>query len=467
MIKIISILATASLISSAFGKEFQINEEKFEQKVSLTGIAKPIGATEVSIAPKVWGDFVIEKIIPHGTLVKKGERIVWIDTEKCDVYLNEQIKERELDALKLESAKKELEELKVSTERSLRNAKINFDREAADYAYYTEVSHPESIASSKLSGEVSKWNLANVEEELKQLLKMYAEDGLTEETEEIIITRHKNSVTHRRFTNKKAQEAMKHELEVELPRQLADRKRQHEKAAITYDYQKRVLNKALQEKEISVAKLVMAEAQKAKKLAECKADRAAMEITAPHDGYVYYGSFEQNFWKKDIATKYLHEGSKLPSHKPFMTIVPAAADLVISASADSAVTRNIEVGSVGQLRINASPWQRFESKVTALSEVPNMQGSWSVELSSDLPKGSALKAGEGVLVSFTTYQKEQAISVPVAALTEEADGSFSVQVKMADGETQATAVTLGKSSASMVEVLSGLSAGQVITYGDE
>ena len=467
MNKFFCMLATASLLNTTYGTEFQINEELFEQTVSITGIAKPLGAAEVSITPTVWKDFVIEKVVPHGTKVKKGDTLVWVDTEACDDYLKEQVKERELDAIQLQSAQKELEELKASTERALARAQRSDDRVVEDYKHYTEVEKALDIEKAKLNGDLAKWKLESVEEELKQLLKMYEEDGLTEETEEIILKRHKNSVKYAVFSHKLSEAETKRDLEVVQLRSQADKKRQFEKAAIDLKYQQRTLAKSLKEKEISVAKLLMADAKKAKKFAGCKADREAMSIVAPQDGYVYYGAFEANHWKKDVANKHLYEGSKLPTNKVFLTVVPNEAKMAISASVDSSVTSNIEVGSVGQLRINSNPWSRFESKVTAVSSVPNMQSAWSVELSSELPEGQSLKAGEGVLVNFTTYKNEKAMSVPVEALTEGADGSFSVQLKMADGESKKTVVTLGKNTAKRVEVLSGLSAGQVITYGDE
>lgn len=467
MIKIINILASATLLSTLNGAEYQINETKFEQKVSIKGIAKPQVSAEVSISPKVWGDFVIEKIVEHGTKVKKGERIVWIDTEKCDVYLREQAKERELDMLKLENAKRELDELRVSTERRLAQAETKYQRELEDFAYFNEVVIPAKIAEVKINVEAAKWSNENVREELKQLLIMYAEDGLTEETEEIIVQRQKNSVKYSDFKLQKAQESARLELEVKIPREQADRQRKHEQAVISWEFAKRTLPQALQEKEIAVEKLIMADAKKAKQFAEAKADREAMNIVAPQDGYVYYGEFEESSWDRDVASKYLHVGNKLPTQKVFMTIVPEDAKMVVGASAGSSVYRNIKVGSKGRLLVNSSPWSRFESRVTAVSQVPNTQGGWSVELSSDLPEGVALKAGEDVKVNFTTFIKESAISVPTNALTEEADGSFSVLLKMTDGETRKTTVVLGESTASKVEVLSGLSVGQVIQIGDD
>lgn len=465
--KLINILAAASLIGSLNGAEYQINESKFERKVSLNGIAKPLGAVELSIAPKVWSEFVIEKIVDHGTKVLKGERIVWIDSEKCDSYLAEQEQVRKLDAIQLDSAKMELEELKVNTERALAAEQLKYERELADFTYYNEVIMPGAIAEAKINAQAAKWNNQNVREELKQLLMMYAEDGLTEETEEIILQRQKNAVLISDFKLEKAQKLEALQLEVNIPRQQVDRLQQHEQAVIRFEQAKRTLVKALQEKEIAVSQLVMADAKKAKQLAEAKADRESMNIVAPQDGYVYYGEFEESSWDRATALKYLHEGGSLPAHKVFMTIVPENAKMVVSASADASVYRNIKIGSLGRLLVNSSPWSRFESKVTAVSEVPNMQGGWSVELSSELPAEIALDAGENVKVNFTTFIKERAISVPTRALTEEVDGSFSVLLKMTDGETKKTTVVLGESTTSKVEVLSGLSVGHVIQIVDE
>lgn len=467
MTKTISMLATATLLSSAIAEEHSVSEGLFEKKVSLTGIAKPINAVEVSIAPKVWGDFIIEDLVPHGTKVAKGDRLFWINTEKCDDYLTEQVEVRKLDAIKLAAAKKELAELEVSTKRGLAQAKQNFDREQDDYKHYLEEVIPQEQISYDLDLESSSWSLDAAQEELRQLLKMYEEDGLTEETEEIIIHRHKNSVKVAEYRKLVAESKAKRGLKVGFDRKKADRKRTNEQAAINFEYTKRTLKKALEEKRIAVKQLELAEAKKAKSHAEAIADRKAMEMLSPSDGYVYYGSFKGNTWKRDIANKFLNVGSKLPANKGLVTIVPVKPELEISAYVDSTVARSLAKGEVGQLRVNAEPFKRFDSKVKFIADVPNVQDAWEVKLSSELPKNVELLAGEGVKVSFWGYRNEKALTVPVAALTEEPNGDFSVELKMAEGENKTQVVTLGKSENGTVEVLSGLEAGQVIQYGDE
>ncbi len=61
--------------------------------------------------------------------------------------------------------------------------------------------------------------LSNQQEELRQLTKMYAADDLTEDTEEIILTRQKDAVVTAEFALRMETLDYKRALEVALPRE--------------------------------------------------------------------------------------------------------------------------------------------------------------------------------------------------------------------------------------------------------
>ncbi|MFC4990950.1 acyltransferase family protein [Rubritalea tangerina] len=190
----LSLMATAFCITSLHAADYEVKKELFEQSVRVQGIAAPQNAAEVVIAPEIWGDFIVEKVLPQGTKFEKGQQIVWIDTKKVDKYIQEQELERKIDGIRLQKAQQELAELKLKTQRDLLVAKRNYEREVENYKRYQEVDLPDQIASTKFDGEKSEWYLSYTREELRQLLKMYEADGLTEETEEIIVQRAQNSV---------------------------------------------------------------------------------------------------------------------------------------------------------------------------------------------------------------------------------------------------------------------------------
>ncbi|MFT5882278.1 MAG: HlyD family secretion protein [Crocinitomicaceae bacterium] len=460
----ISLLATALCFSSAVAEDYELKKELFEQTLIIQGVATTDQGAEVIITPKVWADFVVEKVLPQGSKVAKGDQVVWIDTEKVDEYILDQELERKIDAINLQNAQQELAELKLKTERDMMLAKLNFEREQENYKYFREIGLPQSIAAKKLEGEKSKWYLSYTQEELTQLLKMYEADGLTEETEEIIVQRSQNSVKSGEFSNMQKQNEVKFSLETGLPRQSADRVLKHEVAKSAWEFAQVKIPRALEAKELEVSKLVREDKKKADKLVEVKADRAAMEIKAPAAGVLYYGEFIGSSWKREVAQKALIRGSKIPQKRVFMTVVPEGNATKIAASVDTFAAARLENGQDGRLKLKASPWKSFNSSVTSVAAAPNLQGKWDVVLSAKVDGKQKLAVGEPVKVDFVSYRKEDALSIPPKAVTQNSDGSFSVNLRMADDKEEKTTITLGESNSSRVEVLSGLSEGQVIIY---
>ncbi|PQJ29346.1 hypothetical protein [Rubritalea profundi] len=460
----ISLLATALCFSSAVAEDYELKKELFEQTLRIQGVATTDKGAELIIAPKIWDDFIIDKVLPQGSKVAKGDQIIWIDTEKVDEYILDQELERKFDAINLQNAQQELAELKLKTERDMMLEKRNFEREQENYKYFREIGLPQSIAAKKLEGEKSKWYLSYTQEELTQLLKMYEADGLTEETEEIIVQRSQNSVKAGEFSNEQKQNEVKFSLEKGLPRQKLDRELKHEEAKSAWEFAQLKIPRALESKELEVTKLVREDKKKADKLVEVKADRAAMEIKSPADGVLYYGEFKGSSWKRELAQKSLIRGSKVPQNRVFMTVVPEGNATQIAASVDTFAATRLTKGQDGRLKLTASPWKSFKSSVTSVAGAPNLQGKWDVTLSATLVGKQKLAVGESVKVDFVSYRKENALSIPAKAVTQNSDGSFSVNLKMADDKEKKTTITVGESNSSRVEVLSGLSEGQVIIY---
>ena len=107
--------------------DYELKKELFEQTLSIQGIATTDKGAELTLAPAVWGDFTIDKILAHGSKVSKGNQVVWIDTEKIDEYIIDQELERKLDAIQLQQAQHELAELQLKTERDMLVAKRSFE----------------------------------------------------------------------------------------------------------------------------------------------------------------------------------------------------------------------------------------------------------------------------------------------------------------------------------------------------
>ena len=127
-----------------------------------------------------------------------------------------------LDSKELETFIKKTKSLLEKTKASLQKEMISFQRAKKKGAYDLNIFRANLKKSEKKFAffkkkknnfakrsldeilKNSKNNLLYQEEELKQLLRVYKEDGLLEDTEEIIITRQKNSVQKAKFNYERA-----------------------------------------------------------------------------------------------------------------------------------------------------------------------------------------------------------------------------------------------------------------------
>ena len=100
----------------------------------------------------------------------------------------------------------------ASAQRSRANAEV-------DLKHYLDVDRQLQEKSVRNSMQQSQFNLEYAAEELRQLEKMYKADELTEETEEIILTRTRREVESARFGLELNTTRGDHSLKVSIPRQ--------------------------------------------------------------------------------------------------------------------------------------------------------------------------------------------------------------------------------------------------------
>jgi len=151
--------------------------------------------------------------------------------------------------------------------------------------------------------------LSYAKEELKQLLKMYNEDDVIEETEEIILTRTRNSAEHTELVLKSMRINADNSLKTNIPRKLLSFQLSAKNAQIANTAAKENLPRALEQQRLAVALAIRNDKKAEEKLAKFKADRALMNILAPADGVVYFGSIEAGKWNPTAPVV----GNKNPS----------------------------------------------------------------------------------------------------------------------------------------------------------
>ena len=181
-------------------KTHKVEPKRLKVEVPLDGVFVASKMTEVPLRPEAWTSFEIEEVVEHGEKVREGETLFKFDDEKLDEAIADLELEQRLNELAIRSTEEEMPRMEKTlkmdfdlAERSNREAKEDFER-------YNEIDRPQTIKSAEFMVKYYDFMLDYEKDELEQLEKMYEADDLTEETEEIVLKRQRNSVEFAEFS---------------------------------------------------------------------------------------------------------------------------------------------------------------------------------------------------------------------------------------------------------------------------
>ena len=456
-----SLLLPALLFVSSFGREITIKSQTLETNLELDATFIPEQPLVFKIEPEQWSQFIIAELIKHGANVKKDQLIIAFEAENYQRHLAETKEDAKVRAITLAKAERQLADLKTTTPRLLEDLKLAHDRAKESLDYFTStgkaLQEEEAIESLKRS----QRSLSYQEEELKQLLKMYKEDGITEETEEIILKRQRASVKIAEFSVKKAELSSKWALEKTIPRQAVDLERAYADALLAYETGMVNLPRALEEAALAFTKIQRSHTKLDQDQQELIDDGALMNLKAPADGTIYHGKIDRNSWSIDGTSKYLFKAGSVPANTVFMSFIPDTSTLTLQGAISQKDVLTLPTEAKGTASVEGLGETTFPVALTQIDVAPDSSGRYGLGLSVELPKNSPIVTGMKGKVRLITYRKENAISIPPNALTRDS-GKSTVKLKMADGKHETREVKTGRIINENIEILEGLEVDQVI-----
>ncbi len=138
--------------------------------------------------------------------------------------------------------------------------------------------------------------------------------------------------------------------------------------------------------------------------------------------------------------------------------------LYVETSMDETDYQTFQVGNAAQVTFNALPNQVFDGKVTEVDPALTTSNGTSVvtgivELA---PTKAKLLMGMTASVTVIAGQAQDAVLVPIAALHQQPDGSYTVNVEK-NGKFVSTPVQLGLQDLVNAQITSGLQQGDVVS----
>lgn len=444
---------------SAEAPVHEVNAERFKSTVKLKATFESPRLKEIIVKPEEWKELTVRKVVPHGKRVKKGEVILAFETKALKEKIAESKASQRTEQLTLQQSADELQHLERSTPLTL-SAASTTRREAQEaLAYFESVQLEQSRESAKRMLESAKFGLEYAQEELNQLEKMYEEDNLTEETEEIVLKRTRRGVENAKRSVAMRKVSTERALKTVIPRQHKELKVAAETAVLEHKLARASLPRTLEIKKRELEKAKKAHKKSSQAFSKLKKDMEKMTVKAPMDGYVFYGAYVDGKWATAaaVAKKLLPGGSVAPKER-ILTIAQADGLRLRALVPENQLGMLIK-GKKGVAVPVAFPGERLPAKLTALSMI-GYSGGYPAEITVK----SALKQltpGMHAEVSFSVFESEDAITVPNAAVYQDGDGHHVMLVK--DGEKdERREVTVGFTDGKKTVINRGLSGGDKV-----
>lgn len=448
------------------GGAWTVKAEPIRLEHRWEGVVEAARVHPLSLAPKVWRTLIIQRVLPAGEHVRKGDPVLWLETEGIDRRLEDVRYELEQTELELKLAELELRLARERTPLSLEAAERALRQAREDLDYFLSVERNSSARRAEFNVQSAEYSLEYAQEELNQLEKMYKADEITEETEEIILKRARRDVERARYFLEEARINAARTLERELPRREVQLQEAVRQAELQFEEKRVSLPVQLHQKELQLTRLRSQLQRTQQELARLEEDRQQMVLRAPADGVLYYGQPTGGQWP-DLASaqRQLQPGSSVSPHQALVSVVEVKP-LRVRFSVPEGALRDVRPGVEVVVIPDAFPEQPQKGTIAQVSPIPVKSGTFEAvaEFSTEPP----VVPGMSCSVRLLAYQREQALVVPDDAVEPDPEkpGTYRVQVLQSDGTKQWRTVRLGRRVKDRWEVLDGLKEGEKVVRKD-
>ena len=444
-------------------KTHTVEAKRMKIEIGLSGVFEAATMTPLSLRPEAWGNLSVERAVPAGTVVAKGDQVLWLDTEEIDEKIADIEAAEALAALAIKQAEEELRLMEKTHEAEMAWARRVKRLADEDYQDFVDFTLAFQDRWDVLDMDAHALNLDAAEEEMRQLKEMYEADELIEETEEMVMKRNDLHLRRVRLGHEIETRRKERRFERTYLRRKEDAEKHHADSDIAWERVQFFLPMGLQQKREQVKNVLRDREKALQALADLKADREAMIVRAPVDGIVYYGRCLRGQWPTAGAMDgALQLGGRVSANQVFMTIVQPD-DMFIRAEAAEKDLRDLHVGSGVKITPTGYPDHKLTGRVAEVVILPPGPGQFTVKVAFDDDRGPIMP-GMTCKLKVTAYDEAAAIVAPASAVfTDTYDDEVRyVYVVGADGEPVKRTVTVGRLSGDDLEILDGLQAGEQI-----
>ncbi|MFG0267159.1 MAG: HlyD family efflux transporter periplasmic adaptor subunit [Rhodopirellula sp. JB055] len=344
-------------------------KEQAAKTVRVQGTFEAVRSWELSHGLDQFGELEIKKILPHGTEVKKGQAVIWFDTESIDKKLKSA--EHAIRLARIAAADEEFADKQFAATQELDRQDAERRRQSAKQAYdnYVQVDRDRKIKSAQFDIEMSKASLENAQEELKQLQQMYDADDLTEESEEIVLKRAKRAVESAQFRLESTEIRSKRIISQSIPSEDAQAEATWERAQMAYEKSIRNLESAQKKRDLERRKAADDLAKKETDYEALRQQRKSIVIKAPGDGVLLYGKLTRGALNAKPSP--IQAGAKVSTDQVIATIVHPRK-MRVRLTLSEADLAGVKVGVPCIIKPTIDPKTEIKGTIDSVASVPFM-----------------------------------------------------------------------------------------------
>ena len=404
-------------------KEEKKNKAKKESpKVTLNGVFEPVKTQEVKFETEQIASAKIKKLVPHGSTVNKDDFLVSFDRQAYEKQLKEA--ERKFATAELTKRESDFANDQFRRTQQLDREAANREWQAAQDSFtgFLEFDRQYSVESAKFSLKRARNSLEYQEEDLRQLERMYKEDELTEESEELVLTRARRAVESAKFYLRNTEVRTERTLKQSLPREHEAKKAAHERAKMKYEKTKLSLEIARKKKDLEIAAAREKFNEEKEALNELQADAEKLVLSSPANGIVFYGALNNGLISDKQSP--MKKGTTVTKDQFVMTIVNPKKLQVRTTVTEKDIAK-LNVGMIGTAKPTSDEDASIAVEITALGEVPYAKGKYECVLAI---RGKA-KGIQPTTSCSVTFELESSDKSDESQDHKEADGDHNADLK--------------------------------------
>ncbi|CAN5634813.1 hypothetical protein BH09PLA1_BH09PLA1_33190 [soil metagenome] len=433
-----------------------------EQKIITSGTFEPIDPFEVRIRPRSYmGELLIVKAAAPGAVVAKGETILELDTTQIRRQIAAAENDRTAAKANLDKAQSDVTLLDEADSLALKLQQQELTNAQNALTWWEKVDGQQILKNAELTVQGAKDSVEDQQDELDQLKKMYKSEELTNATADIVVKRALRSLKRSQVGEEMAEARMD-------KTKSNDWEVYHSKFVNAVDQQEQALDrliaqqaqgKILRQTALIGTKLALDAAEE--KLDNLNADLEFFAIKSPEKMTYFYGQLVSGSWQNNNP-RALRSGARIAFHPPQAPSVVhmtgfAPDKLRLVADIPESKSLQVEPGLKVQVIPTALPQTLLEGKTSARSVIPNPGGS-SYSLPIDLPSiPEKLETGMKASVKIEAPKEANVLVIPTSAVKDQ-----KVWKHEADGTDKSVEIITGRTDGEMVEIVSGLKAGDEI-----